>query len=99
MHRIIHRVLTSLLLIPLFTIAETLVLPTAKQLAGKMKNGWNLGNTLEVTWANPGTTTQAAIDSVKAAGFNTVRLPVAWFHHADTNTNTIDVNWFPSVKK
>jgi hypothetical protein len=75
------------------------VLPTAKQLASKMKNGWNLGNTLEVTWANPGTTTQTAIDSVKAAGFNTVRLPVAWFHHADTNTSKIDVNWFGSVKK
>jgi len=74
-------------------------LATAKQLASKMKNGWNLGNTLEVTWADPGTTTQAAIDSVKAAGFNTVRLPVAWFHHADTITNTIDVNWFGSVKK
>lgn len=74
-------------------------LPTAKQLAGKMKNGWNLGNTLEVTWATPGTTSQAAIDSVEAAGFNTVRLPVAWFHHADTNSSTIDVNWFGNVKK
>jgi hypothetical protein len=74
-------------------------LPPAQQVAGNMKIGWNLGNTLEVTWANPGTTTQAAIDSVKAAGFSTVRLPVAWFHHADTNANIIDANWFPSVKK
>lgn len=74
-------------------------LPTARQVADKMKIGWNLGNTLEVTWGPPGITTQAAIDSVKAAGFNTVRLPVAWFHHSDTITSTIDTNWFASVKK
>jgi aryl-phospho-beta-D-glucosidase BglC (GH1 family) len=82
-----------------YSVTVKAELPTAEQLASKMKNGWNLGNTLEVTWATPGTTTQAAIDSVKSAGFNTVRLPVAWFHHADTNSSTIDVNWFGSVKK
>lgn len=74
-------------------------LPTAQEIASKMKIGWNLGNTLEVTWSTPGTTTQAAIDSVKAAGFNTVRLPVAWFHHSDTITSVIDPDWFADVKK
>ncbi len=74
-------------------------LPTAQQIASKMKIGWNLGNTLEVVWGAPGTTTQVAIDSVKAAGFNTVRLPVAWFYHSDTITSKIDVTWLASVKK
>ena len=77
-------------------------LPTAKQISGKMKIGWNLGNTLEATWVprnSFSTTTQIAIDSVKAAGFNTVRLPVAWFYHSDTITSKIDVAWLAHVKK
>lgn len=74
-------------------------LPTAQEIASKMTIGWNLGNTLEVTWWTPGTTTQRAIDSVKAAGFNTVRLPVAWFHHSDTITNVIDQAWLADVQK
>jgi len=77
-------------------------LPTAQQIAGKMKIGWNLGNTLEATWVprnSFSTTTQTAIDSVKAAGFNTVRLPVAWFYHSDTITSKIDVAWLAHVKK
>ncbi len=77
-------------------------LPTAQQIASKMKVGWNLGNTLEATWVprnSFGTTTQAAIDSVKKAGFNTVRLPVAWFYHSDTITSKIDVAWLANVKK
>lgn len=77
-------------------------LPTAQQIAGKMKVGWNLGNTLEATWVprnSFGTTTQATIDSVKAAGFNTVRLPVAWYYHSNITTNVIDTAWFRNVKK
>ncbi len=34
-------------------------LPTAKQIASKLEIGWNLGNSLEVTWWTPDTTTQA----------------------------------------
>jgi len=75
-------------------------LPTAQQLAGKMKIGWNLGNMLEATWINYfATTNQRTIDSVKAAGFNTVRLPVAWFYHSDAATYKIDPAWFINVKK
>jgi len=77
-------------------------LPTAQQLAGKMTVGWNFGNTLEATWVprnSVGSTTQAVIDSVKAAGFNTVRLPVAWFYHSDTITSIIDAAWLANVKK
>ncbi|MDD4970322.1 MAG: cellulase family glycosylhydrolase [Paludibacter sp.] len=77
-------------------------LPTAQQIASKMKIGWNLGNVLEATWVprnSFGSTTQRTIDSVKVAGFNTVRLPVAWFYHSDTITSKIDVAWLANVKK
>jgi aryl-phospho-beta-D-glucosidase BglC (GH1 family) len=78
-------------------------LPTAKQLAKKMTVGWNLGNTLEAicgedAWG-AGHTSQQLIDSVKAAGFNTIRIPVAWFCHSDTVTSTIDKEWLARVKE
>jgi Endoglucanase len=77
-------------------------LPTARQMAKKMTLGWNLGNMLEATWMGKSykaTTYQRTIDSVKLAGFNTVRLPVAWFYHSDTITNVIDTTWLAHVKK
>ncbi len=52
----------------------------AVELAGKMKLGWNIGNTLEAmggenAWGNPDIT-KAYIEAVKDLGFNAVRLPV-----------------------
>ena len=78
-------------------------LPIAQQIAGKMGVGWNLGNTLEAiggegAWG-AGHTSQQLIDSVKAAGFNTVRLPVSWFIHSDTVTSVIDNEWIARVKE
>lgn len=76
----------------------------AKTLAAKMYMGWNLGNTLEATggenaWGNP-TVTQTFIDSVKAAGFNTVRIPCAWNSHLETgSTNQIKSTWLARVKE
>lgn len=97
-----HLRLVSSMLLLLLSAGVRAELPTAKQIASKMKIGWNLGNTLEATWVprtSFSTTTQTAIDSVKAAGFNTVRLPVAWFHHSDTITSQIDAAWLAHVKK
>jgi aryl-phospho-beta-D-glucosidase BglC (GH1 family) len=78
-------------------------LPTAQQVASQMRVGWNLGNTLEAiggeeAWG-AGHTSQQLIDSVKAAGFNTVRLPVAWFCHSDTIASVIDKAWIARVKE
>lgn len=77
-------------------------LPTAQHIASKMKVGWNLGNTLEAiggeTAWGAAYTSQKLIDSSKAAGFNTVRLPVAWFSHSDTVTSVIDKAWIARVK-
>jgi len=96
----LRRVL-SLLVIGLFmSICSFSQLPTATEVASQMKVGWNLGNTLEAicgetAWGNPAAT-QTLINSVKAAGFNTVRIPVAWDCHS-TN-NVIDATWMARVK-
>jgi endoglucanase len=78
-------------------------LPTAKEIASQMKVGWNLGNTLEAicdenAWG-AGHTSQQLIDSVKASGFNTIRVPVAWFCHSDTIKSVIDKDWMARVKE
>src|SRR3954451_12200251 len=65
--------------------------------------GWNLGNTLEAPcgegcWSPPAT--QALINSVAAAGFNTIRIPVAWDSHANqTAPYTINASWLNRVKQ
>jgi endoglucanase len=78
-------------------------LPTAQHIASQMKVGINLGNTLEAicdenAWGG-GHTSQRLIDSVKASGFNTVRLPIAWFCHSDTVKSVIDKAWMTRVKE
>lgn len=103
-----NKTLTKLLILALifmgslFPSTMNAQLPTARQMAKKMTLGWNLGNMLEAVWMGKtykATTYQRTIDSVKLAGFNTVRLPVAWFYHSDTVTNVIDPVWLAHVKK
>lgn len=81
-----------------FSFAETL--PTANQIFEKMGFGINIGNTMEVPgnptgWGNK-FPTEAYIDSVKAAGFSTIRIPCAWDSHA-TN-GVINESWMDSVQ-
>jgi endoglucanase len=84
---------------------------TATEYAKGMRIGWNIGNTLdavnqvngfyvpgETNWGNP-MITQTLIDSVKAAGFNAIRLPVAWSKFSDSTTFTIDTNWLHRVQQ
>jgi aryl-phospho-beta-D-glucosidase BglC (GH1 family) len=78
-------------------------LPTAAQVAGQIKVGWNIGNSLEVPtgetgWGNP-LVSQQLINSVKAAGFNAVRIPAAWDSHANQTTLVIDAAWLARVKQ
>ena len=75
-------------------------LPTAKEVQANMGMGFNIGNSMEVPnnptlWGNP-YPTQALLDSVKAAGFNTVRIPCAWDSHAPNGV--ITDSWLDSVK-
>lgn len=83
-------------------------------LAPKMGIGWNMGNTLEATsaidesgistasetaWGNP-KASQALIDVVKAAGFNTIRIPCAWNGYIeDHSTYKIKDSWLLRVRE
>lgn len=78
-------------------------LPTAPNIVSKMKVGYNLGNTLEAicgetAWGAK-KTSQTLIDSIKAAGFNAIRIPCSWFCHSDTITNKINADWIARVKE
>ena len=83
--------------------ARAQTLPPATQVAGQIKLGWNIGNSLEATggetaWGNPAIT-QQLINSVKAAGFNAVRIPCAFDGHANQTTRQIDPAWMARVKQ
>jgi len=89
------------LLIPAAAQAQTL--PPATVVAGQINAGWNIGNSLEATggetaWGNP-LITQQLVSSIKAAGFNAVRIPCAWDGHADQTTLQIDPVWMARVKQ
>ena len=80
---------------------------TAAELFQQMTVGWNLGNTLdsvgnglssETAWGNP-KATKELIDAVKAAGFDTVRIPVTWMGHFTADTYEIDEEWLSRVKE
>ncbi|HJV62175.1 MAG TPA: glycoside hydrolase family 5 protein [Albitalea sp.] len=75
---------------------------TSLQMSAQMSPGINLGNTLEAipnetAWGNP-VPTQALMDAYKAAGFKSVRIPVAWSQYADANNN-ISPTWMAHVKQ
>lgn len=91
---------------------------TALEATRLMGNGINLGNTLEACdnnvgiktntplsyetyWGQP-KTTQAIIDGMKAAGFDTIRIPVAWMTNAThlyEGDYTIDADYMDRVEE
>lgn len=91
---------------------------TALEATRLMGNGINLGNTLEACDSNVGIktntslsyethwgqpkTTQAMIDGMKAAGFDTIRIPVAWMTNAThlyEGDYTIDADYMNRVEE
>ena len=69
-------------------------------LVEKEAPGWNLGNSLEAiggetNWGNA-PATQAMLNAVKAAGFNSVRIPMSWKQYADSDDN-IRADWMARV--
>jgi endoglucanase len=65
--------------------------------------GWNIGNSLEAIggetkWGNP-IITKRLIDSVKSAGFKSVRIPVAWSKFSDPENYIIQENWMKRVEE
>lgn len=91
---------------------------TALEATRLMGNGINLGNTMEACdnnvgiktntplsyethWGQP-KTTQAIIDGMKAAGFDTIRIPVAWMTNAThlyEGDYTIDADYMDRVEE
>ncbi len=58
---------------------------TAQEMVAAMQPGWNVGNTLdalggETAWGNP-LITEELLQTIKANGYNSIRLPVAWDEH------------------
>ena len=84
----------------------------AMQFVEDMKIGWSLGNAFdaidatyltneldyEKAW-NGEYTTEAMIDAVKEAGFNTVRIPVSWHNHLTDDKYTISEPWMDRVNE
>ena len=78
----------------------------AWQFAERLGIGWNMGNHFdaqnngvsgETFWGNP-KATQATFTKVKAAGFNTVRIPVTWMGHiGEAPEYKIDEAWLDRV--
>ena len=78
----------------------------AWQMATRLGIGWNLGNHFdahsngvsgETLWGNP-KATAATFSKVKAAGFNTVRIPVTWMGHVgDAPDYKIEEAWLDRV--
>ncbi len=87
---------------------ETNGFRSSAEIVKDIKVGWNLGNSLEcyntskeglnteTGWGNPRTTVEL-IKSVKAAGFNAIRVPVTWGEHM--NGDTIQKEWLNRVKE
>ena len=75
----------------------------AVTLAGKIKEGYNIGNTMEASggetnWGNPAITLQQ-IQLIKQSGFTAVRLPVSWDQYANQTTGKISDTWLARVKQ
>lgn len=82
------------------------------QFVKNLKLGWNLGNTFDASdcdsyvtsdleyekaWCGAYTTIDN-IAAIKAAGFQTVRIPVSWHNHVDENFK-INEEWMNRVKE
>ena len=83
---------------------ETGMTLSAQDWDKNVKMGWNLGNSLESSggetgWGNP-KTTQDMIKSVKAQGFNAIRIPVRWTEQLSDEANmVVKEAWLNRVKE
>jgi len=70
-----------------------------------MQPGWNLGNSFdavgadETAWGNP-RVTEALLDTIRAQGFKSIRIPVTWSnHHGPAPSYTIDTAWLNRIRE
>lgn len=89
---------------------------SAEEITSQMTIGWNLGNALDsyndsysidvapskfaTAWGNP-EPTKELIQTVKNAGFNTIRIPTTWYQHVyeEDGMYKIDQAWLDYVKQ
>lgn len=85
---------------------------TASEIVSDMGFGWNLGNSLDATggnasdiysqetsWGNPRIDPEL-FPRVKAAGFDTIRIPTTWYRHVSRDGSyTIDSAWMDRVEE
>lgn len=83
------------------------------QFVKNMKIGWNLGNTFDAYTDNPWfsdelgyetawsgvVTSQKMIDTLKEAGFNSIRIPVSWHNHVSGDDFIISEAWLNRVQE
>lgn len=87
----------------MFGASLSFALPKSSDLVEDMGLGYNIGNTMEVPagqggptgWGNP-MPSPSYIKAIKDAGFNTVRIPTAWFSHA--KNGQISKAWMDTVQ-
>jgi len=98
--------------LPVSASAEELTGMTANEIVAQMGIGWNLGNSFDATngnksnvysqetsWGNPRVTAEA-IQRVKDAGFDTIRIPVTWYRQmVNDGTYTIAPAFMARVKE
>ena len=99
---------------PVTSSSNSSSMRNSQEIVNDMGVGWNLGNSLdciaswidngtpsqyETAWGNP-VTTKAMIDTIKAAGFNTVRIPVSWGEHMGASPDyTVNSDWMNRVEE
>lgn len=103
---------------PIVADEDTLTGLTAFEITSRMIVGWNLGNTLDSTGSNIEFDTapiksatawgniapnKEVFEAVKAAGFNTVRIPTTWYQHVKYDNSQgkyiINEEWLAYVKQ
>ncbi|MDB1086106.1 cellulase family glycosylhydrolase [Streptomyces sp. ACA25] len=77
----------------------------AEEVVAAMQPGWNLGNTLDATgedetsWGNP-RVTREQLRSIRAQGFESIRIPVTWSRHqGPAPSYTIDPAYLERVEE
>jgi endoglucanase len=84
------------------SVSEPATPATAMEQVAAMQPGWNVGNTLdalggETGWGNP-LITEELLQTVKAEGYNSIRLPVTWDENLGPAPDyTIDPVWLDRV--
>ncbi|MCR5584473.1 MAG: glycoside hydrolase family 5 protein [Lachnospiraceae bacterium] len=94
-------------------IKTSSVTPEWREMLKEMGTGWNLGNTMdaynctwlsnemdyETAWVGTPKVSQKMIDTVAAAGFKTIRVPVSWHDHVTKTTKSDGSTYYKISEK